>query len=99
MTCEEYVVGKLNDSEGKIERLQNIIEKLNKDLKKYEDIITTYDEIIRDCGELDIFDSGTSISLRASEGYDKSAYDFIMERNGKFLKSHDYRDNRSEDKK
>lgn len=93
-TCEQYVLSQLQTLEKKNEMLQENINHLNKVISEYEGIITTYDELFREHGSKDVFDSGnTHVNADVSSAYkgEKEYYEFLINRNGQFLKVNDYR--------
>ena len=92
-TCEEYVLSRLEVAEKANELLQETIDNLNKTISEYEGIITTYDELFREHGSKDVFDSNTHVNVDVSEAYrgEKEYYEFLINRNGQFLKVNDYR--------
>lgn len=97
-TCEQYVLNKVIELEKEVERLKVELLKKESELKEVQNVATTYDEIFRVYGEKDIFNSGAKIEAGVHGGYsDEEAnyFDFIEERNGKWLRVKDYRDNKS----
>ena len=98
-TCEQYVLNRLSEVENEVEKLKVELLKKESELKEVQDIVTTYDELLRECGEIDHFNSGDKIEVGVYERYDNegSYFKFLKERNSKWLQEKDYRDNKSDE--
>lgn len=92
-TCEEYVLNRAKELENDVFRLKEELEAKNKQIKELEDIVTTYDELFREQGSKDVFDSSNHVSVNVCEAYEdeREYYNFLISRNGQFLKVKDYR--------
>lgn len=94
-TCEEYVINRARELENEVLILKDELEAKNRQIKELQETVTTYDELFRIYGEKNIFNSGEKIEAGVHGGYsDEEAnfFNFIEERNGKWLKVRDYRD-------